>query len=140
SFAFLFIARLGVGAVEANGPAAVSLLSDYYPVKDRARMMGLYQSGALGGAIIGLIGGGIAVSVGDWRWAFWMWVPFGIAASFFMARQPEPARGDHDAEFEADMALTMAGGSDVADLANVQGLLPDPVRTGTLEHASATSP
>ena len=50
-YAFLVAARLGVGAVEANGPAAVSLLSDYYPVKDRARMMGLYQSGALAGAI-----------------------------------------------------------------------------------------
>ena len=61
SYALLFAARMGVGAVEANGPAAVSLLSDYYPVKDRARMMGLYQSGALIGAIVGLVAGGVAV-------------------------------------------------------------------------------
>src|SRR3954464_8842492 len=77
SYALLFAARLGVGAVEANGPAAVSLLSDYYPVKDRARMMGLYQSGALIGAIIGLVVGGIAVGNWGWRWAFLMWIPFG---------------------------------------------------------------
>src|SRR5438132_3939565 len=101
SYALLFAARLGVGAVEANGPAAVSLLSDYYPVKDRARMMGLYQSGALAGAIVGLVGGGIAVSVGDWRWAFWMWIPFGAAAALFMLRQPEPARRDHTPQSEA---------------------------------------
>ena len=36
-FAFLLVGRLGVGSVEANGPAAVSLLSDYYPVAERAR-------------------------------------------------------------------------------------------------------
>jgi len=51
SYALLFLTRMGVGIVEANGPAAVSLLSDYYPVKDRARNMGLYQSGALVGAV-----------------------------------------------------------------------------------------
>ena len=101
-------------------------------------MMGLYQSGALAGAIVGLVGGGIAVSVGDWRWAFWMWIPFGAAAALFMLRQPEPARGDHDAEFEADMAMTVAGGTDVADLANIGGLLPEPTRVGTLDYAKAT--
>src|SRR5205085_4535131 len=104
SYALLFAARMGVGAVEANGPAAISLLSDYYPVKDRARMMGLYQSGALAGALIGLIGGGIAVSAAGWRWAFFMWIPIGLAVAVFMARQPEPRRGDHDAAFEADLA------------------------------------
>jgi predicted MFS family arabinose efflux permease len=38
-FVFLFIGRLGVGAVEANGPASFSLMSDFYPVAIRARMM-----------------------------------------------------------------------------------------------------
>src|ERR1700737_3452514 len=40
SYALLFAFRLGVGSVEANSPAAVSLLSDYYPAKDRARNKG----------------------------------------------------------------------------------------------------
>ena len=47
-FAFLFVSRLGVGIVEANGPAAVSLMADYYPVATRARMMGRYQLGQRG--------------------------------------------------------------------------------------------
>ena len=48
TFAFLFVSRMGIGIVEANGPAAVSLMADYYPVANRARMMGRYQLGARG--------------------------------------------------------------------------------------------
>jgi MFS family permease len=139
SYGLLFTARLGVGAVEANGPAAVSLLSDYYPVKDRARMMGLYQSGALIGAIVGLIAGGIAVELGGYRWAFWMWIPFGVVTALFLLRMPEPRRGDQDAAFEEDLALVVPGGTDVADLAEMRGLLPEPVRTGTLDYERATT-
>ena len=138
SYALLFLFRMGVGAVEANGPAAVSLLSDYYPVKDRARMMGLYQSGALVGAIIGLVIGGVVVGAWGWRWAFLMWIPFGLLATAFMFRQPEPNRGDHDAEFEADLALTTPGGTDVADLVTLRGLLPEPKRVGTLDYDNCT--
>src|SRR5437764_975327 len=138
SYALLFAARLGVGAVEANGPAAVSLLSDYYPVKDRARMMGLYQSGALVGAILGLVGGGVAVQLGGYRWAFWMWIPFGVASMLFLLRIPEPRRGDQDAAFHDDLALATPGGSDVADLSELAGLLPEPVRIGTLDYERAT--
>jgi len=138
SYALLFTARLGVGAVEANGPAAVSLLSDYYPVKDRARMMGLYQSGALIGAIVGLVAGGVAVELGGYRWAFWMWIPFGVATTLFLLRTPEPRRGDQDAAFEEDLALVVPGGTDVADLAEMRGLLPEPVRTGTLDYDRVT--
>ena len=54
TFIFLFITRLGVGVVEANGPASISLLSDYYPVEDRAKKIGLYNSGALVGSALGL--------------------------------------------------------------------------------------
>ena len=130
SYALLFAARLGVGAVEANGPAAVSLLSDYYPVKDRARMMGLYQAGALVGAIVGLVAGGVAVQLGGYRWAFWMWIPFGIATALFLLRMPEPRRGDQDAAFEEDLALVVPGGTDVADLAEMKGSCPSPSASG----------
>src|SRR5215469_13621754 len=32
SFVMLFVFRMGIGAVEANSPASVSLVADYYPV------------------------------------------------------------------------------------------------------------
>src|SRR5687767_7599881 len=41
-YAALFAARTAVGVVEGNGPAAVSLIGDYYPVRTRARMFGYY--------------------------------------------------------------------------------------------------
>ena len=67
TYLLLFVFRMGVGAVEATGPAAVSLLADYYPVKDRARTLGLYQSGALAGAIVGAALGGVFVDQWGWR-------------------------------------------------------------------------
>jgi MFS family permease len=135
TYALLFVGRIGVGAVEANGPAAVSLLSDYYPVRDRARVMGLYQSGALVGAIVGLVVGGVAVGLGGWRWAFAMWIPFGIAGALFLARQPEPVRGDQDAAFHDELGAPV----DTVDLATMPLVLPPPRREGTLDYQRCTS-
>src|SRR5437763_13815711 len=98
TFAMLFIIRLGVGVVEANGPASISLLSDYYPVKERAKRIGLYNSGALIGSALGLGLAGVFVSHWGWRAAFWMWVPLGIITIVMLLRAPEPARGHQDAD------------------------------------------
>jgi MFS family permease len=135
SYLVLFAFRLGVGAVEANGPAAVSLLSDYYPAKDRAKNMGLYQSGALVGALIGLVGGGVAVQLAGWRAAFWMWIPIGLVVAFVVFRQPEPQRGDQDANFEADLALAAAP---AGELVQVSRILPEPLRIGTLDYRTCS--
>lgn len=97
-YAALVAARMAVGAVEGNGPAAVSLLGDYYPVRSRGRMFGLYQGGALVGTLVGLLAAGVAVSAGGWRWAFWIWVPVGLVVAVWVARIPEPARGDQDGD------------------------------------------
>jgi MFS family permease len=118
-----------VGAVEANGPAAVSLVADYYPVETRAKMNGLYQSGALAGALIGLLGGGLAVAWGGWQWAFLMWIPLGLFVAALVARQPEPRRGDQDADFEES----------TRDAESVEGLRwPAPHRTGSLDYRTCT--
>jgi predicted MFS family arabinose efflux permease len=98
-FAILFITRLGVGVVEANGPASYSLMSDFYAVEKRARMMGRYQ---LGGALGGLLGiglSGVLVDNFGWRSAFWMWIPFGLISIAMLLRLPEPARGAQDRAF-----------------------------------------
>ena len=78
-FALLFVSRLGVGIVEANGPAGYSLMADYYPVANRARMMGRYQLGSAVGGLIGVALAGVLVDTYGWRSAFWMWIPFGLA-------------------------------------------------------------
>ena len=117
-FAFLFLGRLGIGVVEANGPAAVSLMADYYPVATRARMMGRYQ---LGGAVGGLVGvglSGVLVDTYGWRAAFWMWIPLGLLVVAILRRLPEPERGDQDRAFQVEEHERI-------DVDNVPGLLPD---------------
>ncbi len=98
-FVFLFIGRLGVGAVEANGPASVSLMSDYYPVATRARMMGRYQLGGIAGGLVGVGLSGVLVDTYGWRAAFWMWIPFGLVVVLLLTRLPEPERGAQDRAF-----------------------------------------
>lgn len=150
-YGLLLAARLGVGAVEANGPAAVSLLSDYYPVQERARRFGLYQAGGLVGAVFGLVVGGVAVSLGGWRWAFWMWLPLGAVVALLVARLPEPRRGDQDADFHDGIAGATVDAVDpmqaaeeaAAEAGGDAGERPratldaTPPRVGTLDYANA---
>ncbi len=100
-FGVLFATRMLAGAAEGTPPAAISLLSDYFPVRRRSEAMGIYQAGAIAGAFIGLVGGGLAVQLGGWPWAFWMWVPIGVAVAAWYLFLHEPARGHQDAAFEA---------------------------------------
>ena len=95
-FVFLLLARMAVGALESSSPAAISLICDYWPVQKRAAKMGLYQLGAFFGAITAFAVGGLAVSLGGWRWAFFMWVPFGLLATLLLLLAPEPPRGHQD--------------------------------------------
>jgi predicted MFS family arabinose efflux permease len=142
TFAFLFLTRIAVGIVEANGAASISLLSDYYPVRDRAKRIGLYNSGALVGSALGLGLAGVLVDKWGWRAAFWMWIPFGIATVVMLLRAPEPARGAQDADLAADQADPAAeadtlGSVDATSLADKLDL-PAPTRVGTLDYASCT--
>lgn len=136
SFAMLLIARMAVGALESTSPAAVSLICDYWPVQKRAAKMGLYQFGAFCGAITAFGLGSVAVSLGGWRWAFFMWVPFGLVATGLLLKAPEPRRGEQDlAASDAAGASPMGACSDVEPegAARVAALftLPTPTRIGS---------
>ncbi len=69
----LFGCRVMVGVGEATlGPAALSLLSDYFPARMRATAQSVYASGiAIGGGLAFFLGGWIGQSYG-WRWAFYL--------------------------------------------------------------------
>jgi len=73
SFWTLFFCRVMVGVGEATlGPAALSLLSDYFPARMRATAQSMYASGiALGGGLAFFLGGWIGQHYG-WRWAFYL--------------------------------------------------------------------
>lgn len=135
SFAFLLVVRLGIGVVEANGPAAVSLMADFYPVALRARMMGRYQFGSAAGGMLGVALSGVLVDTYGWRAAFWMWIPLGLAVVAVIRRLPEPERGGQDRAFHLEETERIE-----AD--GVAGLLPDlglpPPRTSTLRYDEAS--
>lgn len=94
SFWTIFLCRVMVGVGEATlGPAALSLLSDYFPPRMRATVQGIYSSGvAIGGGLAFFLGGWIGQTYG-WRWAFYLLGFPGLilAAMVFLLR--EPARG-----------------------------------------------
>ncbi|HEX3530142.1 MAG TPA: MFS transporter [Thermoanaerobaculia bacterium] len=91
----LFLCRVMVGVGEATlGPAALSLLSDYFPPRMRATVQGIYSSGiAVGGGLAFFLGGWIGQSLG-WRWAFYLLGFPGLvfAAIVFFVREPPRGR------------------------------------------------
>src|SRR5260370_26903816 len=73
SFRSLFLCRVMVGVGEATlGPAALSLLSDYFPPRRRATVQAIYSSGiAVGAGLAVFLGFWIGPPLG-WRWAFYL--------------------------------------------------------------------
>ena len=136
SLLFLFVSRLGVGAVEANSPASYSLIADYYPLASRARMMGRYQMGGAVGGLIGVALAGPLVDEFGWRSAFWMWIPFGVLSAVMLFRVPEPARGAQDRAFHMEERQRLDVDTEPGLLPDFN--LPDPPRVGTLDYAAAS--
>lgn len=94
SFWTVFGCRVMVGVGEATlGPAALSLLSDYFPPRMRATVQSVYSSAiALGGGLAFFLGGWIGAAYG-WRWAFYLLGFPGLLLALLVFFLREPARG-----------------------------------------------
>jgi MFS family permease len=67
----LFLCRMGVGVGEAGGTApAYSLISDYFPARQRARALAAYSFGIPIGTAAGYLLGGLISAASSWRIAF----------------------------------------------------------------------
>ncbi|MDJ1138556.1 MFS transporter [Streptomyces iconiensis] len=63
-------------------PAALSLLAVMFTDgKERAKAFGIYGAIAGGGGAIGLILGGVLTEYMDWRWTFYVNIPFAVIAA-----------------------------------------------------------
>ncbi|MFJ7149566.1 MFS transporter [Streptomyces sp. NPDC100445] len=95
--AMMFGARALQGAFGALlAPAALSLLAVMFTdAKERAKAFGIYGAIAGGGGAVGLILGGFLTEYLDWRWTFFVNVPFAVVAAagaYFVIREPEGGR------------------------------------------------
>jgi len=90
----LLICRVMVGVGEATlGPAALSLLSDYFPPRVRATVQAIYSSGiAIGAGLAFFLGGWLGHFFG-WRTAFFVLGFPGLTVAFLAYLLREPTRG-----------------------------------------------
>lgn len=95
SFTQLLLYRIGVGVGEAGcSPAAHSLISDYYPPRQRSSALAVYSFGIPLGAMIGAIAGGWLAQNLSWRLAFFVVGAPGAAVALIMKLAiKEPPRG-----------------------------------------------
>ncbi|MGW4568883.1 MFS transporter [Streptomyces sp. NPDC004561] len=94
SYPALLAARVALGAVTATaGPTVASLVGDFFPARERARLYGYILAGELLGTGAGhVVSANLAVLL-SWRVSFgWLAVP-GLLPAWRVVRLPEPERG-----------------------------------------------
>jgi MFS family permease len=100
----LFFCRLMVGVGEATlGPAAISLLADYFPPTKRATVTSIYSMGiALGAGFAAFFGGVLGQAYG-WRAAFYVLGFPGVllAVLVFTLREPARTQAPVDTEYSS---------------------------------------
>lgn len=114
NFSQLLLARMGVGIGEAGcNPPAHSLISDYFPKKERATALGFYSLGISFGSLFGILLGGVLAATFGWRWAFVIvGVPGILLALIVKATLREPKRGGMEfIRASADVSKGMAAAS-----------------------------
>lgn len=99
SFETMFLCRLMVGVGEATlGPAALSLLSDYFPVRMRASVTAIYSSAIAVGSGLAFVLGGQVEGLLGWRWAFFLLGFPGLLVCMLVLSLREAKRGATERE------------------------------------------
>lgn len=95
SFGMLLLARVGVGIGEATtGPSAHSLISDYFPLKQRATALSIYTIGGHVGISLAFVVGGWLSDAYSWRTALVaVGLPGVVLSLLFRFTVREPPRG-----------------------------------------------
>lgn len=93
----LLITRCFVGVGEAAyGPVAPAMIADLYPVEKRGKVMALFYLAIPVGGALGYAMGEIIEKAINWRWAFYLVVPPGIALGIWCFLMRDPPRGQVD--------------------------------------------
>jgi EmrB/QacA subfamily drug resistance transporter len=86
---------IGAGAVQ---PVVLTTVADLFPIRQRARVQGLFSSMWAIAALVGPLLGAALVDTIGWRWIFEINVPIGMAAGFLLWTHRELKRGEPDAD------------------------------------------
>ena len=98
TFVILLVTRLFVGVGEAGyGPAAPTIISDFYPVARRGSVLAwFYVAIPVGSALGYVVGGYVGGTSLGWRWAFYLVTIPGLALGVWSLFMPNPPRGGAD--------------------------------------------
>lgn len=80
---FRAVQGLGAGGIV---PVTFTILGDLFSVEERAKMAGLFSAIWGASAVAGPTLGGLIVQVVDWRWIFYVNLPFGAVSVWLMWR------------------------------------------------------
>ncbi|MDT0379422.1 MFS transporter [Streptomyces sp. DSM 42041] len=110
--AMMFGARALQGVFGALlAPAALSLLAVMFTDgRERAKAFGIYGAIAGGGGAIGLILGGVLTEYLDWRWTFYVNIPFAAIAALgalAVIREPSAARNNSSLDVPGVLLSTL---------------------------------
>jgi MFS transporter, Spinster family, sphingosine-1-phosphate transporter len=92
-FTALLVTRMFVGIGEAAyGPAAPTIISDFYPVERRGQVLAWFFMAIPVGSALGYAFGGQIAEHLNWRWAFYLVVAPGLVLAILSFMMPEPGR------------------------------------------------
>ena len=74
-------------------PLSQAAMLDIYPVEKRAQAITIWSMGSMIGPISGPVLGGLITESFNWRWIFYVNVPFGIACTVALWLMLEPGKG-----------------------------------------------
>ncbi|MDP2038539.1 MAG: MFS transporter [Ignavibacteria bacterium] len=98
----IFLCRMMVGIGEASlGPAALSMLSDYFPLRMRATVQATFSSAIAIGTGVAFFLGGYISQLYTWRHAFYFLGFPGIVLAIIVFFLKEPQRGIRDTAKQA---------------------------------------
>jgi len=93
TFGALLATRVFLGVGEAGyGPAAPTIISDFYPVERRGTVLSWFFMAIPVGSALGYAFGGWINKALGWRWAFYLVTPPGLLLALLCFMMPEPRR------------------------------------------------
>ena len=93
TFTALLVTRIFLGIGEAGyGPAAPTIISDFYPVEMRGRVLSWFFMAIPVGSALGYAFGGWINKALGWRWAFFLVTPPGLLLAGLCFLMPDPRR------------------------------------------------